>query len=205
MASWTTRWAEYQELAREIAPGVRLTTKDGWFWRCVAWALFLSSLGRIPRDRFLRDYATTLGPLQAYPSHWPRIPLELLAHESRHTRQSLVAGWLVPVAGWLGPSLRAWVGLLPMTIAYGFFPVPVFLAWGRFRLELDAESFAWRLGLARGWLSPDQVRRRAALTSQQVAGWMYLKAWPNRWAATAYARRAEQIIRDWQTGKIGEG
>jgi len=199
VASWTTRWQEYQDLACQITPGVRLTTKDGWFWRCLAWALCLASLGRIKRDRFLKEYATTLGPLQAYPRHWPQIPLDLLAHETRHTRQFLVAGWFVPIAGWLGQSVRAWVGLLPMTIVYVMFPVPALLAWGRFRLELDAESFAWKLGLERGWLSPNEVRRRAPLAAQQIASWMYLKAWPNKWAAKSYAHRAEQIITDWQT------
>jgi hypothetical protein len=204
MPSWTASRQEYQELAQEIVPSVRLTTKDGWFWRCVAWTLYLMSLGRVPRKRFLQDYATTIGPIHAYPRHWPQIPLEVLVHEARHTHQFLVAGWFVPVIGWLGSSVRVWVGFLPMAIVYGIFPVPVFLAWGRFRLELDAESFAWKWGLDRGRLSADQVRRRAIWAAQQVAGWMYLKAWPIKWATRAYVKRAEQIISDWQAGNTSD-
>jgi hypothetical protein len=167
----------------------------------VAWGLFVVSIGRIQRERFLQQYATTLGPIQAYPRHWLRIPPDLLAHETRHTHQFQVAGWFVPIVGWLGPSVRVWVGAIPMAIVYGTFPLPAFFAWGRFQLELDAESFAWKLGLEQGWLTPGEVRQRAGWAAQQIAGWMYLKAWPRRWAARAYAHRADQIIGKWQTDK----
>jgi hypothetical protein len=181
-------------MAREISDVIQLTTKDGWFWRAAAWGLFLLSFGRVKRRHFLEDFASTLGPLQAYPKQWERISPVLIAHEGRHVQQYLFAGWFVPVVGWLGRRVRVWAGLLPTALIYALFPLPVFLAWGRFRLELDAESYGWKRGLKQGWMTADEVRSRARRCARLVSSWAYLKAWPRRWTMRAFERRAEQII-----------
>jgi hypothetical protein len=197
--SWTDRRGEYEQIARELSDVIRLTTKDGRTWRVAAWFLLILSFGRITRRHFLENFASTVGPIQAYPRQLPRLSLPLIAHESRHTRQFLFAGWFVPLLGWLGRRVRVWVGLLPMALIYGLFPIPVFLAWGRFRLELDAEAYAWRMSLARGWMTPDEVRTQAFRFAGLVSGWAYLKAWPAGWTRRACERAAEQITHEWES------
>lgn len=202
--SWVDDEAQYRALAPQVADVVVLTTKDGLPWRLTAWALYLLSCGQFQRRQFLENFATTFGPIQAYPRHWAELPRSLVAHEARHTEQFLWCGWWVPVLGWLGRPLRCWAGVLPMALIYGFFPLPMFLAWGRFQLELDAESYAWRLSLQRGWLTPEQVRRRADEFAELLASWAYLKCWPRRWALAAAGARAERVIEE-ETGRRGEG
>lgn len=196
--SWTENRHEYEAFARSISPAVRLTTKDGRFWQLVGWGFFLITLGRFDRLSFLEDYASTLGPVQAYPKQWATIPMWLIAHEARHTQQFLVAGWFVPLVGWIGRPVRVWAGLLPMSLVYGFFPIPLFLAWGRFRLELDAEAYAWRLALEQGLMHPGEVRKRAGSFARRVSSWMYFKTWPSKWAVAAFERRASEIIEAWR-------
>ena len=194
VTSWTDRRVEYQQLADEIAGHAVLITKDGPFWRIVSWCLWLLSFGKMSRSRFLEEFATTLGPIQAYPRQWPKLSRALIIHEARHTQQCQFAGWFVPVVGWFGSGLRVWVGLLPMAIAYGIFPLPVLLAWGRFRLELDADATSWKECLRRGWATPAEVRERATQFANTVASWAYLRPWPRTWTVNAFSRKAAQVI-----------
>jgi hypothetical protein len=200
-SSWTQSAEEYVRLAQSVAGVSVVTHKNGRFWRLVAWSLFVVSLGRFARQSFLEDFASTLGPVQAYPHHWIELPHRLIVHEARHTRQFLLAGWLVPVLGWLGPRVRVWAGLLPVALIYGFFPMPIFFAWGRYRLELDADSYSWKVALERGWMSPDEVRQRAGRFADTISSWAYLKTWPATWTRRAFERRAEEIIRAWEADK----
>lgn len=195
MESWTEERLEYERHAREICDLAILTTKDSWFWKTIAWSLCILSLGRMSRRRFLEDFATTMGPIQAYPRHWRDLSPLLVVHESRHCQQFLIAGWFVPIFGWFfGRRVRLWLGLLPMALIYGMFPIPVFFAWGRFRLELDAELQAWRAALDNKWLSPEQVIERARDRGALVSSWDYLKSWPKTWAVSSFQRRAMQLV-----------
>jgi hypothetical protein len=196
--SWTRDAEKYSAIARSVAAVSVVTTKEGRFWRLASWMLFMLSLGRLARQQFLEDFASTLGPIQAYPHGWPQLSPRLIAHEARHTRQFLLAGWFVPVVGWLGPRARVWAGLVPMTAIYGFFPLPIFFAWGRYRLELDADSYSWKVALEQGWMAPEEVRQRAASFAETISSWAYLKSWPRRWTQRAFALRAEQVIQGWR-------
>lgn len=208
--SWLERREQYEQIVRTIEPTVRLVTKDHVFWRVAARLLWCLSLGKTPPRVFLEQYATTLGPLQAYPRRWPRLTPWLLVHESQHTVQCRRAGWFVPVLGWLGGPLRTWVGLLPMGFCYALLPLPVGLAWCRMRMELDADAAAWRAGLRNGWLTPGQVRARAVEFAEVVSGSAYLWSWPTRWTCRAFAARAERVIDQWQreegreAGEVGD-
>ncbi|MCA9177285.1 MAG: hypothetical protein KDB14_22505 [Planctomycetales bacterium] len=192
--TWTDDLESYRATARLCSPVVDLVSKDHWVWRWIAWGLWLCSAGRLSRQRFLRDFATTLGPLQAYPAHWPRISRALIIHESRHTVQCERLGWLVPLVGWLGRAPRAWSGLLPMGLVYLLLPLPIFFAWGRMRLELDAENASWRIGLREGWHTPERVRQQAIAFADLVSGPEYLWSWPRTWTRRCFSRRAERTI-----------
>jgi len=192
--SWTDRQKQYAEVALKVCNVNRLSTKDGRLWRVVGWSLQIASFGRFTQQRFLEEFASTLGPIQAYPRHWCELPMELIVHEARHTQQFLFAGWFVPILGWCGRRCRVWAGLLPMAFVYGLFPLPIFFAWGRFQLELDADCYAWKMALEKGWMSADDVRKRAKHRGELVSSWAYLKSWPRRWSTETYRKRAEALI-----------
>lgn len=192
--SWIDRREHYQALAREFAPSVVLTTKDHWLWRVIARLLWLASCGRFAPSTFLQDYATTLGPIQAYPSSWPELSRPLLVHECRHTGQCERLGWLIPVIGWTHARVRTWVGLAPMGLLYVLLPLPMGLSYGRLRLELDAERESWRASLQRRWLTPRQVRARAATFADRLSSAHYLWTWPRPWTRALARRAAEQVI-----------
>lgn len=195
---WTEHFEAYQQLAKSVCPCVKITTKDHPFWVLVSWMLFFLSIGQFSRANFLIRFATTLGPIQAYPRGWQILSKRLLVHEARHTEQFLFAGWFVPVLGWMGAPIRVWAGVLPMAFVYGCLPFPILFSWGRFRLELDAESHSWRIGLAEGFMTPEQVRERAEEFGTLVSSWAYLRSWPRKWTLAAFHRRAEQIISEWE-------
>lgn len=196
MSTWTLSRFRYERIARSVSPAIRLTTKDAWPWRVIAWALFLVTLGRLKRARFLEDFATTIGPIQAYPRAWPTLRDRTVVHEGAHTLQFLAAAWFVPVLGWLRwwPTWTAFVGVLPMAVAYLLFPVPLLLAWGRYRLELAADARSWAWALEAGALDPAGVRQRARAFAETVSSWAYGRAWPRAWALRGFARRAEAVI-----------
>ena len=203
-ASWTDDAESYLRIAGGLCDVSRLRTKDGWYWQLAAWALAIISFGRLPRRLFLQDYASVLGPIHAYPRQWDCLPRPLIVHEVRHTRQFLFAGWFVPILGWLGKRSRVWAGMLPVGLVYILFPLPMFFAWGRFRLELDADSYSWRVSLDRGWMTAESVQARARQLGEAISSWAYLKAWPRSWAIAACERRAENVIRDWQRRHAAE-
>lgn len=196
--SWTDKLPEYEQRAHEVCDLAILKTKDGRFWQVVSWLLYLLSFRQFSRQTFLERFATTMGPIQAYPSSWKGISALLVTHESQHCQQCLFAGWFVPVFGWFfGRRVRIWVGLLPMAFVYGLFPLPLFFAWGRFRLELDAERRAWQAALDNGWLSPERIIQRADEKGELVASWSYLRSWPKKWAVQSFQRRAERLVELW--------
>lgn len=192
MSSWTEQREHYQTLAREHAPSAVLVTKDHWFWRVVARMLWLASVGQFSPQTFLRDYATTFGPIQAYPRHWRELSRPLLVHECRHSRQCELLGWLFPFVGWFHRGVRSWLGLLPMGLLYLCFPLPIGLCAGRLWLELDAERTSWRASLRHGWLTEDQVRQQAIFFADRVSSAHYLWTWPKAWTRELASRMAER-------------
>lgn len=182
--SWTEAHERLQRLAQQLDPAVRLSTKDGFCWQVLAVVLQSVSLGGISARAFLQDYATTLGPIQAYPRHWSAEAVEcVLVHEARHTRQFR----------WFALGGNPWLGLPMMALFYLLLPLPVGLAFFRYELELDADRATWRHMLRSG-ASPDRVRGRARQFADRVASGAYGWAWPRRWARKGFARAVERVI-----------
>ncbi len=192
--SWVENRDYYQSLAQGVCASSKLTTKDHWVWHAGAWFLCVMTMGQMKPGQFLNDYASTLGPIQAFPRQWTTISHRLLVHEARHSQQFEFAGWFVPPLCLLGPRVRAWVGILPMVLAYGLFPLPLFYCWGRKQLELDAEQQAWRMGLQQGWMTDADVRRRALEFAASVSSWHYGRAWPHEWTVQQFQSTAEAVI-----------
>lgn len=183
---WTTDKARLEKLARGIDPAVRLVTKNSWIWKAIAWILFLVTFGQFKRERFLKRFATTLGPIQAYPEEWGVSSVErVLVHESRHTRQARAFGLFI----------HPWAGLLPMAVFYLAVLLPVKLAVARAWLELDADRFSWRHQLSQG-ASPDAIRARADSFADTVSSAAYAWSLPARWTKAWFRKEAEKVIDD---------
>lgn len=131
---------------------------------------------------FLEDFATTLGPIQAYPAGWSRQEvLEIGQHESRHTTQ----------ARWLGLG-SPWLGILPMALAY-ILPFPIGFAWCRYRLELDAEVHLWTYLLRQG-MPEENIRQRATSSAKMISSSSYGWAMPQFWALSGYDKKVEEVL-----------
>lgn len=181
--SWVDDKERYEQIAKTIDPAVRLTTKDGWFWKAIAWILFVVTFGQFKRERFLEDFATTIGPIQAYPRSYPRLYEGTVVHESRHVRQFR----------WFGLGLHPWVGLPLMALSYLLLPLPLGLAYLRYALELDADRAKWKWMLERGE-DPQSVLDRAESFAETVSGSAYGWAWPRPWALRGFRKAAEKTI-----------
>ena len=116
----------YQALLDELHaefPRFRLIDKsDSMLQRSIAWALAVVTFGG--QRRYLSDYVTTLGERVYLPSTWPaRSAVErtiTLRHERVHLRQ-----------------FRRW-GFPLMAVVYLLVPLPLGLAYGRYRFERAA-------------------------------------------------------------------
>ena len=182
--SWLDEHARLEAIARAIEPTVRLTSKDGRFWRILGRLASLVTLGGISVEVFLRDYATAIGPLQGYPRGWSVERVErTLVHEARHTRQ----------ARWCGFGIHPWLGLPLMGVLYFAAPLPAGFALARFLFELDADRASWRHALASG-ASPDWVRARASEFAGRVCSGHYGWPLPRALGVAWFGRSAERVI-----------
>jgi len=131
-------------------------------------------------------FATTIGPVQAYPESWNAATVgRALIHEGRHTQQARAFGLFI----------HPWIGLPPMAVAYLLLPLPVGLAIFRVWLELDADRHRWRALLAEG-IDPDYVRERAASFAETVSSAAYAWSLPAAWTRKWFLEEAEKAIAD---------
>jgi len=186
MINWTVDKERLQQEAQKIDSSIKLITKDGLFWKMIAWVLFIFSFGHFKQETFLKVFATTLGNYQAYPKEWSIESVEsVMIHESRHTYQARLCGF----------GTHPLAGLPIMALLYIFLPFPILIAFPRFFLELDAEKAAWRYGLKKGTMSPNDVRLDAQRLANLLSSSAYL--WPvwNSFAKKYYMAAAEEIIK----------
>jgi len=191
---WIDKKEYYENIARDVTPASTLMVKEGVFWTIVAYIQSAATLGIKKPHAILSDSAAALGPIQAFPRSFGILYPEEIVHEARHTLQMEICGWVIPVLGWFfGRKVRAWCGL-PLFLILNLLPLPILVNYGRFRLELDAESTAWRVGLKDGWLTPKEIKARAALFGRSMFMLDYFFAWP--WAKGTAARKADKIINE---------
>jgi hypothetical protein len=166
---WTQNKGILGVFARTIDPAAHLRVKRSRWWRY-----------------FGTEMATTIGPCVYIPADWSEDQVRrVIPHEvAGHVRQFRAAG--------LG--IHPWLGLPIMALIYFACVFPVGLAWGRYRLELHAETCAWHHGLRYGWMGPPDIRRRAKTFGAEVAGPAYGWPWPRRLVERGFKRRAEYVI-----------
>jgi hypothetical protein len=118
----------YDELHAEL--GIKVFAKDTKYrvlWKFIGKLLAILSFGKM--ETFYENFTTTIGRGIYYPAGW-RIEnadsgdYEILRHEAVHVRQYLKLG--------MG---NVYLGILVMGLLYIFVPLPIGLAWCRYRLE----------------------------------------------------------------------
>lgn len=197
--SWT-EWQGYHEAQlKNLDADAKLLTKDHWLWTVLWWFLNIATCGlfafAIRKEDFLERYVTTLGLYIFVPRQYPEILDSLLAHEIwGHGRQYTFAGWFVPILGWFfGRRVRALVGMLPMLLVYLLLPFPVFICYGRYRLELDADIVEWGMMKFNGCLA-ENIRKHARMRANLISGSAYLWSWPRHWVLAEYTKAVEKVL-----------
>jgi hypothetical protein len=86
------------------------------------------------------------------------------------------------------------VGLPIMTLLYAFLPLPMFFAFFRCWLELDADRAEWRYALAHGTADAAAIRWRAKSFAETVSGPAYMWSVWRSLAVRWFLREAEKVI-----------
>lgn len=197
--TWVLEKHRYQKLATAAEPTVTITTKDSKFWVALWVFLVTITLGLyaigMRLGRFLKEFATTVGPVQGYPREWPRLSERTIVHECRHTSDIVFLGWFIPILGWITRKMRAWVGLVPAGLIYGVLPFPILLCYGRYKMELraDEESYRWML---KNGFGAEEVKARAASFAETVGSGAYFWPWPKPLVRRGFKAAAERVIRE---------
>lgn len=151
--------------------------KNVWHQRLIDCALRAVTLGG--QATYLTQYVTTLGHTIFVPETWPDWPVErrweVLRHEAVHVTQFERLGWVL------------------MTLCYVFLPLPMFLAYGRARLEWEAYRETLRCTAALEGITAARNPRLEEDIVRRFTGPDYGWMWPfpsivRRWIATELAR-----------------
>jgi hypothetical protein len=198
MASWDP--LPYQLIAVKIESSAKVVSKDHWAWTML-WVLglifTLGILAAIVPLSSWRRRAATVATLQGH----PETPIErTVAHEAGHNWQYQWMGWLFFPITWINRSFRAWMGAIPFLLTYFVIPFPVFLCYGRYRLELSADRKSWEWMLKSGQYTKTDVMFRAKEFSNIVAGKQYGWCWPGFWVRWGFKRAAKKLFK--QVGLI---
>lgn len=183
--SWLQDRERLQVDAEKFDKSIKLVTKDNFVSRAIAWLLFVLSFGKFKRERFLVNFATTLGNYIFIPKEWSVRSVEILMpHEARHVKQFR----------WLGLCIHPLVGLPLAAVVFLLLPLPFLLAFGRFYMELDADVAKWKYLIKSNIWGPENIRLHAARRGKSVASVNYFWTLPETWAVKLYKKRAEKVI-----------
>lgn len=184
--SWLDVRVALQLQAIRFDRHARLVVKTGWFWTPLSWLLFIITFGQLNRDDFLNRFATTIGSYICIPARWsPESADGVLAHECRHVTQFR----------WFGFGLHPLLGVPFMAFAYLLLPLPLGLAWMRYRLELDADVVAWKhLKVVFPETARELILSRAQRFATTVSSSAYGWAWPRSRALKGFEKAAEKIL-----------
>ena len=152
-----------------------IVEKRGWFWTTLAWLVRLVTFGG--NRTFLTQYLTTIGPVIGVPVGWdPKLPQHapVIAHELVHVEQYRKLG--------IG---SAWVGVVLFGLLYLLLPLPMGLAYFRWRFEREAYARGFTLELEQAKVQGDDaLTLRGYLIdfgTEQLSGSAYGWAWPRLW------------------------
>ncbi len=180
MNSYEINYFRFISDAQRLNPALRIEYKASrWYWRALGRALTIVSFGAI--RNFTTDYVTTLGNRIGVPAgfdSWaPRDKHRILIPELVHVEQQWRGGFgLMP----LGVAVFAFLYLLA--------PLPIGLAWFRYRFERAAYAAELRFSY-RGGVEEHAAKRDVERVAGYLSGRAYFWAWPFRSAIVRWLSR----------------
>lgn len=193
MTSWVEDKESLQEFARTFDESIVLLTKDNWFSRAIGWLLEKLTGGKFTQKQYQENAATALGNFVFIPESWTAYQAEhVIPHEAQHVSQFRT----------MGCKLHPMLGLPIAAIVYGLIFFPVFLAVGRFYMELDADRVRWEWMLSNDSVErlEDYILKSAERRAKSLAGPMYFWALPESWALKWYLSMARKVIDEAKLG-----
>jgi hypothetical protein len=182
--SWSFRHDELQAKASKLERSVRLVDKNtSRLMKVIAWFLFIVSCGRWKREDFMKNTAVSLLHWIFIPREWDyQAALDVLPHECQHAKQQRYMGLGIHPIG----------GIPVAAITYGLFPLPVFCAFGRAWMEINADQAKWKYGLQNGTMNEAEILtdaiERAEYLSSKTYLWALWYSFAEKWALWAAKR-----------------
>lgn len=159
------------------AAGAKIVKKsDHWFWKALGKLLWAISFGKM--TGFLDRFTTTIGKTIAVPSAWDGLADiqkgEILTHELEHVKQ-----------------FKKWL-YAPYAIAYMLLPLPIGLAW--FRYKWEREAYAKGVNAALDAMGENNRPLMRMIFIEHIvttlSGSSYLWAWPFKGSIRKWAEEA---------------
>jgi hypothetical protein len=154
--------------------GGKIVDKKGWFWKAIHVAVVILTFGT--NRNFLKGYYTTIGPWIGVPEGWEARNLAgriaVLEHELRHVKQCARCGFGNPI-----------VGLPLFTILYLLLPLPIGLAYFRWRFEREAYAHGINVRIK---IEPHRRQDKIDSAVKQLTTGLYGWTWPFKKTVRAY-------------------
>jgi len=148
--------------------GITVTTKQQYrkFWKVLDVILRVVTFGK--NKSFMTTFTTTMGNIIAFPEGWSENKVTeydviTLEHELKHVQQYKKLG--------LG---SVWLGFVIFCILYVFVPLPIGLAWFRYKFERDAYATSGKTILLYGLSCKPNIEYYV----DALTGSSYAWAWP---------------------------
>jgi hypothetical protein len=183
--SWQNDKESLQICAKSFDKSIKLISKDNFISIFIAWFIFICSFKKFKKEKYLENFATTLGNFIFIPKNWTTQQAKnALPHEARHVTQFR----------WFGLFIHPLLGLPIGFLIYLLFPIPIFLAFGRFLLELDADIIKWKFLLKNNMWAKEDVLWSAKYRINSLSGADYFWCLPKSWVEKIYIKQAIKTI-----------
>lgn len=181
--SWINDRDYYEQFAKTIDPSIKLVTKDGLFWKIIGNILQVVTFNRFKKKTFLEKYATTIGPIQAYPKSYNKISKRLIIHEGEHTKCSRRLGF----------GINPWVGLPFMFILYVLI-FPIGFSPFRYLFELEAVREEWKY-MNKNGIPKNKIHECAKRFAIKLSSANYGWAMPKSFILKQFEKEVEKICK----------
>jgi len=171
--------------------GVSVELKEGWFWETIAWMLYIVTFTLYKRDKFLKQFATTIGNKVGFPRDWSFRQVDyVMPHEGQHVRQGKICGLCI----------SPWLGLLPFGILYILLPIPAGFAYFRYLFEKDATRVTIQKikveGVKDGKTEDEileEMHKQAEYSAKRVSSSDYMWSVPQSFALKGYRKMVKKV------------
>jgi hypothetical protein len=163
--------------------GGKIVKKKGWFWKTIHVLVAIFTFGT--NRNFLKGYYTTIGPWIGVPEGWEARSLAgriaVLEHELIHVKQCAKFG--------LGNAI---VGLPLFTLFYLLLPLPIGLAYFRWRFEREAYVHGINVRVS---IEPHRRQDKIDGAVEQLTSGLYGWTWPfKRTVRAFFEKNVGQVV-----------